>query len=97
MLCSARSTIRSPIRLREGLYRYNERVGTLLDGGIFNARPISSGVRTSSSCGLDAQGARRHLDLCPLRREHRIAHVEEAGEPCEVWHELVERFDPFRL
>jgi hypothetical protein len=25
---------RSPMRLREGLYRHDERVGTLLDGGM---------------------------------------------------------------
>src|SRR5262245_9059674 len=71
----------------------DESASTRYDGGIeqgsdFLRLPHVKELR------LDAQGAGRRLDLFPLRREQRVAHVQQGRDSFDARKHLSEQLNP---
>jgi hypothetical protein len=74
----------------------SRRAPVIVSAGPGRARaPEILGRSHVEQLGLDTQGWRRPLDLCPLKWESRITHIEKARDACNSRNHLVEQLDPF--
>src|SRR5215831_1716375 len=85
----------SEMLLRHTVDGHDERLGTVLRCCLKGARQV---LVTShvEKLRLDAERFRHLPHLPPLRWESRIAHVEEARDPCQSRPQLPQKINPFR-